>query len=222
MSRRTRLSLIAAVALIALIVAVLLGLYFAAQKEPAFYRDALEIKQPVLDDANGRMLKKIGSLQSAVTQPGHWHSVITAEEINGWLAVDLHKNHPKLLPPSVYSPRVAITPNEMSVACRCRWQGVDTVLSLTFQPYVSEQSVIALRIIRGRAGIVPVPLKGVLDGISKGAADMQLRLIWAQDGSDPVALITLPDDDERIVRIESIELKKGEIHVWGVTERRKK
>ncbi len=153
---------------------------------------------------------------------GPWHVVITAEEINGWLAVDLRKNHPNALPASVHDPRVVIEPNEVTVACRYDRGGVDSVLSLTLQPYVPEPSVVALRIVRGRAGMLPVPLKNVLDGISKGAAEMQLRLRWAQVGSDPVALISLPDDDaDRVVRIKSLELRKGEIDVSGLTERRK-
>jgi hypothetical protein len=224
MSRRKRLLWIVAVGLVVLVVAVLLGLYFALRHEPAFYRAAMEAKPEVLEKASDRMLKHIGALQSAMNRRGPWHVVITAEEINGWLAVDLRNNHPNALPPSVHDPRVAIEPNEMTIACRFKSGGVNSILSLTFQPYLSEPSVVALRIIRGRAGALPVPLKSVLDGISKGAAEMQLRLKWAQAGNDPVALISLPDDDEadRIVRIESLELRKGEIHVSGVTERRKR
>jgi hypothetical protein len=224
MSRRKRVLLIVNLGLIALVIAVVLGLYFALRHEPAFYREAMETKPDVLEKASERMLKQIGALQSAMNRSGRWKAVITAEEINGWLAVDLRKNHPNALPPSVRDPRVVIEPSEMTLACRFDHGGVASVLSLTFQPYAPEPSVVALRIVRGRAGMLPVPLKGVLDGISKGAAELQLRLKWAQAGADPVALISLPDDQDadRVVRIESIELHKGEIHVSGITERRKR
>jgi len=83
--------------------------------------------------------------------------------------------------------------------------------------------VVALRIVRARAGALPVPLKRVLDGISKAARDMQIRLEWRQAGNDPVALLSLPEDPEadRVVRIESLEVVDGEIRIVGVTERRK-
>ena len=73
----------------------------------------------------------------------------------------------------------------------------------------------------GRA--LPVPLKGVLDGLSKAAADMQLRLTWVQAGNDPVAMLSLPDgnDADRVVRIEGLELADGSICISGITERRK-
>lgn len=223
MSRRNRLLLIAAIVIL-LIVAVLLGLYFAVRYEPTFYRDAMDTKPAVLEKASDRMLKKIGGLQSAMTRPGRWEAVLTAEEINGWLAVDLQRNHPNALPPSAQNPRVAIEPNEITVACRYNRGGVDSIVSLTLEPYLPEPSVVALRIVRCRAGMVPLPLKDVLDGISKGAAAMRLRLKWRQSGNDPVALISLPNDDEadRVVRIESLEVCKGEIHVSGITERRKR
>jgi hypothetical protein len=224
MSRRKRLVWIVAVGLVLLVAAALLGLYFAVRHEPEFYREAMETKPDVLEKASDRMLKQIGALQSAMNRSGPWQADITAEEINGWLAVDLRKNHPKALPPSASNPRVAIEPNEMTVACRFNRGGVESVLSLALHPYLPEPSVVALRIVRARAGMLPVPLKDVLDGISKGAAEMQLRLKWAQAGSDPVAIISLPDDTDadRVVRIESLELREGAIRVTGTTERRKR
>jgi hypothetical protein len=222
MSRRTRLFLVIIGGVAVLAVLLLLGVYLAVRHEPASYREAMAIKPAVLEKASDRMLQKIGALQSAVTRRGRWKAVITAEEINGWLAVDLAKNHPNTLPPSVRDPRVVIDPNEITVACR--YEGsVTTILSLTLQPYMPEPNVVALRIVRGRAGMLPVPLKSVLDGISKAAADMQLRLTWAPAGNDPVAMLSLPEDDDadRVVRIESLELGNGEIRLSGVTERRK-
>ena len=221
MSRRTRLFwvIIGGVAVLAAL--VLLGVYLAVRHEPACYREAMEVKPAVLEKASDQMLQTIGALQSAATRRGPWTAVITAEEINGWLAVDLAKNHPNTLPPSVHDPRVVIDPNEITLACRYDG-GVTTVLSLTLQPYLPEPNVVALRIVRGRAGMLPVPLKSVLDGISKAAADMQLRLTWAPAGGDPVAMLSLPEDADadHVVRIESLELRKGEIHISGVTERR--
>jgi len=223
MSRRTRLLLFVAVGLVVLIALVLLGLYLAVRHEPAFYREAMGIKPDVLEKASDRMLKNIGALQSAMARRGRWKAVITAEEINGWLAVDLVKNHPNTLPPSVHDPRVAIDPNGMTMACRYEG-GVSSILSLTVQPYVPEPNIVALRIVRGRAGMLPVPLKTVLDGLSKAAADMQLRLKWVQAGNDPVAMLSLPEDDDadRVVRIETLQLADGEIRVSGITERRKR
>ena len=95
MSRRIRLLSFVAIGLIVLVALVLLGVYLAVRHEPASYREAMEVKPAVLEKASDRMLQTIGALQSAATRRGPWTAVITAEEINGWLAVDLAKKPSK-------------------------------------------------------------------------------------------------------------------------------
>ena len=223
MSRRSRLFVVVASGAAVLVVLALLGLYLAVRHEPAFYRKAMEIEPAVLEKASDRMLQNAAAIQSALNSPGRWKAVITAEELNGWLAVDMIKNHPKLLPPALRDPRVAIRPDEVLVGCRFEQGGITSVLSLTLQPCSPEPNVVALRIVRARAGAIPVALKRVLDGISKAARDNQIRLEWRQAGNDPVALLSLPEDPEadRVVRIESLEVVDGEIRIVGVTERKK-
>ena len=95
---------------------------------------------------------------------------------------------------------------------------VSTVLTLTVEPYVPEENVLALRIVRVRAGLVPMPLEKVLDGISDAARRSEWRLEWRQSGGDPVALLSAPPpDNERdlAVKIETIRLGKGDIFVSG-------
>jgi hypothetical protein len=223
MSRRTRLLLFVGAGVAALAVFVLLGLYLAVRHEPTFYRKAMELDPAVLEKGSDSMLQNIAAIESAANTPGRWRAVITADEINGWLAVDMMKNHPDLLPPAWHEPRVALRPNELIVGCRFDQGGVTSVLSLTLQPCSPEPNVVALRIVRARAGAIPWPLKSVLDGVSKAARDMQIHLEWRQAGNDPVAMLSLPEDPEshRVVRIESVEVADGEIRIVGVTERGK-
>ena len=231
MSRRLRLLWLVVGAAAALIVLLLLGLYLAARHEPAFYRQAMETGRAALERGSDRMLRKAAALQSVSTKPGRWEIRITADEINGWLAVDLPKNHPQALPPTLRDPRVVIHPDEMTIACRFQQNGVDSVLSLTVQPYVGqvanlsgnvEPSVVAVRIIAARAGLLPLPLERVLGGLSQAAHDMRFDLQWRNSGGDPVAMICLPTDhDGQIVQIETLRLGDGEVYLAGRTEPRK-
>ena len=168
MSRRRRLSLLIAGGLAVLTVLVLLGLYWAVRYEPAFYREALEIDPPVLEKASDHMLQQTAALESAVRKKGRWEALFTAEQINGWLAVDRAKNHPDLMPPTWRDPRVAIDSKQVTIACRYQGAWLSSVLSLTVEPYVPEPNVLAVRIVRARAGLLPVPLGRVLDRLSRG------------------------------------------------------
>jgi hypothetical protein len=220
--RFRKLSLIVSVLAILVALAVV-GLYIAVRHEPAFYRRAMETDKVVLGKGSDRMLQKIAAMQNDFSRPGRWQFKVTAEEINGWLAVDMAKNHPNSLPPTFCDPRVAISPGDVTAGCRCEQGGVTSILSLTLQPSLPEPNVVALRIVRARAGAVPLPLKRVLDGLSQAARDMRIRLNWRQAANDPVAMLSPPDnpDADCVVRIESLELADGEIRISGVTERRR-
>jgi uncharacterized protein YpmS len=221
-SRRLRLFLLIIVGLAVLVALVLLGLYLAARHEPAFYREAMEIDAAVLEKASDRMLQQTTALASAVKKEGRWEALFTAEQINGWLAVDMVKNYPNTLPPTLRDPRVAIDPKQVTVACRFEQDGANSVLSLTVQPYVPEPNVIALRIVKARAGLLPLPLRPVTDGLSQAVRDMQLRPEWRHAGGDPVLMLSfLPTDNARSVRIETLRLGDGEIYVAGTTQAQK-
>jgi hypothetical protein len=50
------------------------------------------------------------------------------------------------------------------------------------------------------------------------ARELNLRLEWRKSHGDPVALVTLPrlgDEPDESLRLESIELREGELYVAG-------
>lgn len=199
-------------------VVALLAVYLAVRHEPEFYREAMETDHAVLEKGSNRMLQHAAKLTGDLRGQKPWKALFTADEINGWLAVDMMKNHPGTLPPSMRDPRVIIDPAQVTIACRFQQNGVESVLSLTVEPSVPEPNVLALRIVKARAGLLPVPLGQVLEQIKKAAGDMRLDLRWRRAGGDPVAMLSLPPSDEdRPVRIDTLQLGEGEIYVAGGT-----
>jgi hypothetical protein len=224
MSRRLRLTLWLGISIPAVLIAGLLGVFLALRHIPKFYSEALAAESETQEKGSDQMLQRTAALVSDVRKPGKWHAHFTAEQINGWLAVDFVKNHHGALPPLFSKPRVAIDSDGIVMACRYEGGTVATVLTLTVEPYMPEENVLALRIVRVRAGLVPMPLEKVLDGISDAARRSEWRIEWRQRGGDPVALLSAPPPDnagDLAVKIESIRLAKGEIFVTGSTERKK-
>jgi hypothetical protein len=222
-SRKLRLALLVLGGICVVVFLVLAGLYLAASHEPAFYEEALAIDPEVLKQGSDRMLQQTTALVSAVKKEERWKALFTADQINGWFAVDLVQNHPNALPPALHDPRVSIDSKQITLACRFERGHINTVLNLTIEPYVPEPNVIALRIISARAGLLPVPLDKVLDRVSQAARDMHWKIEWRRTGSDPVAMLSLPPtDDDRPVRVETLRLGDGEIFVSGTTPAKKK
>jgi len=218
-----RLLRIAAVVLLVVLAVALVGgfgLYRAAQHVPPAYQRALTVERDLAARRSDEMLQQATALANQAKKPGQWEAVFSAEQINGWLAVDLVENHPDALPSAVRDPRVAIEPDEMQLFCRVEQGKLAGVLTLAVEPYLPEPNVLALRIRRARAGLVPVPLDEVLKRISEAAARAQISLQWRQRDGDPVAIIPLPppkDGDGRQVRIEQLQLRPGEVYLRGTT-----
>lgn len=221
---RKRILLLSAGVVILVLLVVLAGLYLAARRAPKFYEEALHADPAKQAAASDQMLQQTTALVSNVKNVGRWRMLFTAEQINGWLAVDLVKNHANSIPPGVHDPRVQLRSGEMTLACRYETRGMTSVLSLTVDLYLVEPNVIGLRIKKARAGMLPLPLHKVLTAITQSAHRMDLPLRWTEEDGDPVALITLPPqrgDGNKQLRIENLRLSDGEIYVAGSTESEK-
>jgi uncharacterized protein YpmS len=218
--------------LVILFVVFLLGLlvaglllvwaYHSSQQAPEFYRQALKIEPVQAAQRSDRMLQRTTALASDAKEKPKWQAIFTADEINGWLAVDLVKNHPHALPPDFHDPRVSIIPGELTIACQMQQGGFKSVLSLTIDAYLSGPGEIAVEIKKARAGRLPLPLKDVLDQISTAARRAAIPIRWEQKDGNPVAVIGLSalEERNRTIHVEQLTLGQGEIYIAGTTERR--
>ena len=219
-----RLSLRHFAAMSGAMVLLILGLaaigYWAVQREPAFYRQALAHEPARLEEASDELLQHTTALVSDARQAGEWQALFTAEQVNGWLAVDLPQNHPDVLPREIIDPRVMFQPGRAKIGCRLEQAGISTIASLEVELYMAHPNVLAIRFCKARAGAVPVPLASILERFSAAAADSNLRLEWQQASGDPVALLTLGSSKEHGTEffLEQVELREGAIYLAGQTE----
>jgi len=221
--RVVKISAVGCLVVLLVLAGALWSLYRASQQVPDFYREALSVDSAAQRKASNQMVRQASTLANDVRKEGQWEAVFTAQQINGWLAVDLVENHPRALPPAIRHPRVAIHSDEIAIACRVQQGKLNSVVTLTVEPYLQEPNVLALRIRKARAGLLPIPLAELLDRASKAAADMKLDLRWQQADGDPVAVIRVPpprDENNKLIRVEALRLGDGEIYVSGTTERK--
>jgi len=223
--KKFRLAAILCGVLLLVVVGGLSGLYWASQQVPTFYTEVVAVNPVEQRRASDEMLQRSTTLVNDVRREGRWEMLVTAEQINGWLAVDLVENHPDALPETFRDPRVAIEPGTLTVACRFQQRATMSVLTLTLEPYLSEPNCLAIRIRKARAGLLPVPLANLLDRVRKAADRMDVQLKWHDEEGDPVATIPIPppdDEDDRRVQIDTLKLSDGKIYIAGTTSRRKR
>jgi len=217
LSRTLRLTLWIAGGIALVVVLLLLALLLALRHEPSFYRKALAANPAELAQAGDQLLRRTAALQGATRRKGAWQLTLTATEINGWLAFDLPRNHPHLLPPMFHEPRVAIESETLKLACRVDHGTLSGVLHLVVEPTLLRPNVVALRFVQARLGLVPLPLERFLERVSQVARDLNLRLEWRQSGGDPVAVLSPAEEgsDGWNVVLETLRLGEGEIYLAG-------
>lgn len=224
MRKAVPILVVAVSVLVAVIALVAFGLHRATHATPQFYKQALERDLAAQKQASEEFLQQAMALASDIERNRRWQIVFTAEQINGWLAVDVPKNMPDAIPREVQEPRVSIQPGEATIACRLKTDQMDAVVSLTVDVFVSAPNEIAVCFRRASLGALRVPIREVLEPLSRAAAQADLQLVWRQQDGHPVAVILLddgPSESNRRVELEAIELGDGEMLVTGKNSKRK-
>jgi hypothetical protein len=201
----------------------LLALRLASGHVPKFYRDAIRRDAPASHRSSDQMLQRATALASDLKRGGRWQAVFTAEEINGWLAVDFVENHADSLPPGFRDPRVAIEPGRLMLACRYHRGIIDSVLWMSVEPYLIQPGVLAIRIREVRAGWLPVSMQQVLDAIDEAVRRSDLKIEWRQADSDPVAVVSLPPQRQsgEEFTLDTLRLSQDKIALAGTSRKRK-
>lgn len=209
--------------LLAIAGAVLCWVYQAAQAVPEFYQHALDETPELAIEEGEKFERQVLELRNEARQDGRWQVIFSEAQINGWLATELPTKFPKLLPPEVEMPRVAIVSERLMFGCRYRRDSLTTVFSLELEPYLTDQTnELAIRVRAARAGSLPVPLSELIAQATRAAQKNQVLLRWQTADGDPVALLSMAEKDvdavEPRVVIERIELRTGELIVTGRTK----
>jgi len=217
-----RVTLLLLGGLLVLVGLALFLLYRASQQVPEFYREAVAVDPQAQKKAAGKMVERAAELNNSLQTKGRWEAAFTAEEINGWLAVELPRAEPPVLPPQLHDPRVAIAPDGVTVAAQAEYGGISTVVSLKLDVYLQSPNVLAVRVRDLRAGAVPWRRDQVVQNVGRAAEHAGLAVRWQQIDGDPVALVTLPPqvDHGRTAHVDAIKLEKDRLVVTGTTERK--
>jgi hypothetical protein len=211
---------LAVLALLLVAAVGVLSVWAAARHVPRFYAVAMGVDQAVSSRGSDRMLQKATALASDLKQGRPWALALAEEEINGWLAVDLLENHRNSIPPGLESPRVHIEGGQLMLACRWQQGMLKVVLWLVVEPYLDRPNAVAVRIVKVRAGRLPLPMQQVLDAISQAAQAADLKIEWRQADADPVAVLSLPPHRREDFSLTALRLSDGKVSLAGTSRPR--
>ncbi len=219
MSKTVRILLGTLLAVVLLIVAGGAWLWRAVHRTPEFYEAAVHVDPSQQKKKSDDMLRRSAAVISDVKRKKPWEALFTTDEINGWLAVDLVENYPRLLPSELQEPRVAIHPHEIVVGCKYDGPQLSTVVSIDADVTLEEPDVLAVRIRKARAGDLPLPLGKLLPQAIAGLKSAGFSVEERKIDGDPLLLVTLPNriknTDQAVPVLEKVELREGEVYIAG-------
>ncbi len=221
MARKLRIAALCTSLLAACVLLVLGAVYYAARQVRPFYRQALVLEPEVLERGSRELESRATALYSDARQGGKWHALFTAEQINGWLATQLAENQDADAPSSIRDPRVAISPEILTLGFQTYSGGVATVISVDASVFVTDDGAVAIRLMSVRAGALPLPVMQLADEIAVTCERLLLPVRWTQQDGQPIAIVELhsdPSTEERQFYIDTIEFSEGEMYVAGHTE----
>lgn len=195
------------------------GLWFALHSVPEFYTELLEIHSDELGDELERHSLEA---RNAIHRGDNWSLEISQDQLNAWLAQDLPRKFPGLLPPDIRDPRVLIAADAIQVGLIHETSSGNLVVSIELQPMLTEEpNEVAIRVLRVRAGRIPLPLPSLLDPIADTAARSGYFLRWTDTRGTPVALLRFPEQHADMgahrFHVDSLELAPGKLLLRGRT-----
>jgi hypothetical protein len=217
----TRKRLILCTAAVLLILAASGGaLAWALFQPPAFYVQAMQPPaDPVRQKAEAEQLirRTLGLVERIRSSEQEWSEGFSQKQINSWLAEELPVNFRRWLPQGVTDPRIRLSEDLIQVGFHLEQPKFSGVVSLHLVPWMVEPNQLAIEIKSIRAGLVPIPLDGVLRDVEHMIETDGWQIEWTQaDGAD-VVLVRLGDDSSKEPVMRAIQVLDGQLRVYGTS-----
>lgn len=174
---------------------------------------------PEAERAAARMVTTGSGLHAALGRAGDWGAAITDTEANAWLAVDLPRNHPALLPRGLADPRVRFRPQRVEAAIRVGSGILSTVVWCDLGVTLRGVNQLGITVEGASAGAVPIPGTPVLAELGRRIAACGATTELRRLDGRMVLVVYIPAmlGGGPHWRLESLRIDAGEAAVAGST-----
>lgn len=191
-----------------------------ANHVPDFYKRARNQSGAVGEIARTALKHDVARARKDAAKNQFWQASFSEEEINAWLQEELPERFERLFTHGVSEPAIALENGQLLAAARYKSRRWDMVVSCRLTVEMTEEpNMLAIALSDLKAGALPLPLEPFVRRISKEAAIGDLDIRWDFTNDGPIALVTIPQDDEQYVLrplvIEVVNLVAGQLQLAG-------
>lgn len=193
------------------------GTLWSLFQAPAFYATALhnDVPSPQRKERAKRFVQNTLQLVDGIKHEKRWSEEFSQDQVNSWLAEELHQKYSKWLPKGVKEPRVQFGADSLELAFQFEkgfWSGV---ISARLRPWVSKPNQLAIEIQSVKAGLVPIPLDDLVAEISRELEHVGWQIQCKRTGSNDVLLVHFGAEDEDQSILELVQLQSHVLRISG-------
>jgi hypothetical protein len=217
----------ATLALVATAGVILAGL------SPEFYRSRLPVGGPlvgreaaaataVAEQAARRLLTTASALHADFLRVGRWEGVFEERQLNAWLAVDLPRNHPELMPEAISSPRIELLPGRLRAGVRVGRGLLAATVWVEAEVTLREANQLGVTLADARLGSLPLPRGPILRWIARRIEPLGAVTEIRHRGGRSQLVVYIPSTHQAggvSHWLEAVRLAEGEVAVAGETRR---
>jgi len=200
---------------------------------PAFHRERLPPGGPLAgrpasvaaaaaeQDAR-RLVTAVSGLHADIMGVGPWEALFTERQINAWLAVDLPRNHPELLPGGVTGPRVEFLPGRVRAAVRLGREPLAASLWIEAEVRLREVNQLGISLRAAGLGRLPLPSGPLLQELARRLDRIGLVTEIRRLDDQRLLLVYIPSTHEAgglSHWLRRLGIAAGELVVTGETRR---
>ncbi len=204
--------------IVGLLASGLYWLWWASTQSPEFYR---VVEQQLANPVERKHVAQefVEQSQQFVeemkTSP-QWTREFTDAQINAWLIEDFPREFADAIPSEVSQPRVKIGRDGIRIGVKVdqagQWNGI---VSVHLKARMLAPNEVAIELKSIQAGLVPVPLKSVIEQINEQAQAHGIEVEWRREGDHELAIVRVTHEGPESPQLEQIEFREGAIRVTG-------
>lgn len=195
---------------------------FLLRHTPTFYRAALRAPGPERQKHSKEFVAQSSPMFSAVADRSAegWGGVFTNEQINCYLQEDFIRGAggDKNLPDHCHDLRVSVEEDRLRLGFRYGTGFFSTIISIDLKIWLvaNETNLIAVEVVRLRAGGMPISPQFFLDRIREIARRENIEVKWYRRDGHPVAMLRLQAYQRQpSIHLQQLRLQQGQIVIFG-------
>ena len=213
-------------ALILFFAVTLATLLLAVKSKPAFYAKSLSVERSVwVQKSKIAVEKTTGAFEKLTPSETKWKTEYSEDEVNGYLAIGLQQDYPKILPKEIKNPRIQLFDDQLKFACEIDAGSFSGVLDLGLKIQFPKPNSCEIRFQNARLGLLPFSSETIRDLLADGLRQSGAKVEMKEIEGDPtfVADFQIPLEEKKLLLLlENLSVQNDVLSLSGDVEKLKK